>query len=86
MRHASNGLMLGPEQVVQETAVALENMGACVSGCWLWPSITQRSYQTAEILAAVLDVSRSRIVPEYSFLDARCALGPMLTAAALIIS
>ncbi|KAK9804078.1 hypothetical protein WJX73_003388 [Symbiochloris irregularis] len=61
----------GKSQVVRQTARDLVNMDACVSGCWLWPSITQRCYQTAEILASLLDISRSRIVPEYSFLDPR---------------
>lgn len=59
--------------MVRETAPALRSLGACASSCWLWPSITQRSYQTAEILGALLGVGRSRIVPEYSFLDPRCA-------------
>ncbi|CAL8462586.1 g2119 [Coccomyxa elongata] len=61
----------GKAQVVRESAPALRAMGACASDCWLWPSITQRSYQTAEILGALLGVGRSRIVPEYSFLDPR---------------
>ena len=60
-------------QVVRQTAKTLADMGACVSSCWLWPSITQRCYQTAEILAALLDVSRSRIVPQSSFVVPRCA-------------
>jgi hypothetical protein len=34
----------------------------------------RRAYQSAEILAALLGVGQSRIVPEYSFLDPRCAL------------
>lgn len=34
------------------------------SSCWIWPSITQNSYQTAELLAYQLNVGRSRIVPE----------------------
>jgi hypothetical protein len=65
-------------QVVRETALALRAMGACNADCWLWPSITQRSYQTAEILGALLGVGRSRIVPEYSFLDPRCATRTLL--------
>ncbi|EIE23955.1 hypothetical protein COCSUDRAFT_14784 [Coccomyxa subellipsoidea C-169] len=68
----SSGLsQRGKAQVVRETAPALRAMGACAADCWLWPSITQRSYQTAEILGALLGVGRSRIVPEYSFLDPR---------------
>lgn len=58
-------------QVVRQTAAVLKDTEACASGCWLWPSITQRCYQTAEILSALLDIGRSRIVPEYSFLDPR---------------
>lgn len=51
---------------------ALRELDACPDGtCWLWPSITQRSYQTAEILASLLETGYSRIVPEYSFLDPR---------------
>ena len=51
---------------------ALRELDACPDGgCWLWPSITQRSYQTAEILASLLGTGYSRIVPEYSFLDQR---------------
>ena len=51
---------------------ALRELDVCTDGsCWLWPSITQRSYQTAEILASVLEAGYSRIVPEYSFLDPR---------------
>jgi hypothetical protein len=71
----SYGCMWRPAQVVRETAPALKALGACTSGsCWLWPSITQRAYQTGEILAALLGVGRSRLVPEYSFLDPRSAL------------
>ena len=60
-------------QVIRETFPALEALGACDSGCWLWPSITQRSYETAELLSSLLGVGRNRIVPEYSFLDSRCS-------------
>ncbi|XP_072960033.1 uncharacterized protein [Typha angustifolia] len=52
-------------------ALELKRLGACDDACWIWPSITQRSYQAAEIIASVNGVDRSRIVPEYSFLDAR---------------
>lgn len=36
-----------------------------------YPSITQNSYQTAEVLAALQGVGRNRVVGEFSFLDAR---------------
>ncbi|KAM0945991.1 putative histidine phosphatase superfamily, clade-1 [Dioscorea sansibarensis] len=54
-----------------KSALELQRLGACDGGCWIWPSITQRSYQAAEIIASLNGVDRSRIVPEYSFLDAR---------------
>ncbi|KAL1203925.1 hypothetical protein V5N11_011769 [Cardamine amara subsp. amara] len=60
----------GKKQTVK-AALQLKAMGACDRNCWLWPSITQRSYQAAEIIAAINGISRSYIVPEYSFLDAR---------------
>lgn len=59
-------------QVVRQTVPALRALGiGSDSGAWLWPGITQNSYQTAEIAAALLGIGRSRIVPEYSFLDMR---------------
>ncbi|XVE57127.1 hypothetical protein DITRI_Ditri04bG0066600 [Diplodiscus trichospermus] len=60
----------GKKQTVR-AALELKAMGACERNCWIWPSITQRAYQAAEIIGAVNGVSRSYIVPEYSFLDAR---------------
>lgn len=60
----------GKEQALK-AALELEAMGACQGSCWIWPSITQRAYQAAEIIATVNSIDRSRIVPEYSFLDAR---------------
>lgn len=64
---------LSPEGKRQATraAVELQRLGACGGSCWIWPSITQRAYQAAEIIASVNGIDRSRIVPEYSFLDAR---------------
>ncbi|XP_020588714.1 uncharacterized protein LOC110030377 isoform X2 [Phalaenopsis equestris] len=64
---------LSPEGRRQATraAVELQRLGACSGSCWIWPSITQRAYQAAEIIASVNGINRSRIVPEYSFLDAR---------------
>lgn len=69
----SNGLSkTGKRQVARQILPALQELDACPDGgCWLWPSITQRSYQTAEILASLLGTGYSRIVPEYSFLDPR---------------
>lgn len=66
-----NGLSEKGKKQTVRAALALKKMGACEGSCWIWPSITQRAYQAAEIIAAVDGVNRSRIVPEYSFLDAR---------------
>ncbi|KAK3440041.1 hypothetical protein EUGRSUZ_B00368 [Eucalyptus grandis] len=60
----------GKKQMVR-AAFDLKEMGACERNCWIWPSITQRAYQAAEIIASVNRISRSYIVPEYTFLDAR---------------
>ncbi|CAH1428448.1 unnamed protein product [Lactuca virosa] len=66
-----NGLSkIGKKQAVK-AALRLKEIGACDNGCWIWPSITQRAYQAAEIIAAINGINRSNIVPEYSFLDAR---------------
>ncbi|KAJ3670810.1 hypothetical protein LUZ60_008236 [Juncus effusus] len=54
-----------------KAALELKRIGACEDDCWIWPSITQRAYQAAEIIASVNGINRSHIVPEYSFLDAR---------------
>ncbi|GLI70275.1 hypothetical protein VaNZ11_015207, partial [Volvox africanus] len=69
---------LGKQQVLLGLVPELERLGACGDGCWLWPSITQNAYQTAEVVAYQLGIGRSRIVPEYSFLDAR-GLGALET-------
>ncbi|CAN1154532.1 hypothetical protein LINPERPRIM_LOCUS41165 [Linum perenne] len=61
---------IGKKQTVK-AALKLKSIGACDDGCWIWPSITQRAYQAAEIIAAINGINRSYIVPEYSFLDAR---------------
>ncbi|KAG1656429.1 hypothetical protein FOA52_009644 [Chlamydomonas sp. UWO 241] len=61
----------GVRQVYNETLPALKQLKACNDGCWIWPSITQSSYQTAEIMADSFSLGYSRIVPEYSFLDKR---------------
>ncbi|XP_068309287.1 uncharacterized protein [Pyrus communis] len=66
-----NGLSEKGKKQAVRSAFDLKEMGACDKNCWIWPSITQRAYQAAEIIAAVNGVSRSYIVPEYSFLDAR---------------
>ncbi|KAF7135444.1 hypothetical protein RHSIM_Rhsim08G0171100 [Rhododendron simsii] len=66
-----NGLSEKGKKQTVKAALELKAMGACDQNCWIWPSITQRAYQAAEVIAAVNGVNRSCIVPEYSFLDAR---------------
>ncbi|KAL2620421.1 hypothetical protein R1flu_000626 [Riccia fluitans] len=64
---------LSPEGIQQTVKAAkqLKDMGACEDNCWIWPSITQRAYQAAELIAYTNNITYSHIVPEYSFLDAR---------------
>ena len=47
----------GKEQTVK-AAFELKAMGACERSCWIWPSITQRAYQAAEIIASANGVTR----------------------------
>lgn len=66
-----NGLSENGKRQTVKAALALKGMGACEGSCWIWPSITQRAYQAAEVIASLNKMDRSHIVPEYSFLDAR---------------
>ena len=47
----------GKKQAIK-AAFDLKEMGACDKGCWIWAAITQRAYQTAEIIASVNGVTR----------------------------
>lgn len=47
----------GKKQTVR-AALQLKELGACDRNCWLWPSITQRAYQAAEIIASINGISR----------------------------
>ena len=47
----------GKKQTVT-AAFELKAMKACEGSCWIWPSITQRAYQAAEIIASVNGVTR----------------------------
>lgn len=47
----------GKKQTVT-AAFKLKAMAACDRGCWIWPSITQRAYQAAEVIASVNGISR----------------------------
>lgn len=61
---------LGKQQVIKRLTPSLASLTENASA-WLWAATNSSSYQTAEILAATLELGRSRLVPEYSFLDPR---------------
>lgn len=69
--NVQSGLSAKGKQQAVAAARRVRALGVCEEGCWVWPSIAQRAYQSAEIIAYVNEVTYSRIVPEYSFLDAR---------------
>lgn len=57
-----NGLSdRGKKQSVR-AAFDLKEMGACDNNCWIWPAITQRAYETAEIIASVNSITRRLIL------------------------
>lgn len=58
----------GREQVI-EASKKLEEMGFQPS--YIWVSNTERAYESAVILAREIQLGQNRIVPEFSFLDAR---------------
>lgn len=47
-------------------ALELQRLGACEDDCWIWPSITQRAYQAAEIIAAANEINRRCLPPPIS--------------------
>lgn len=53
-----NGLSEKGKKQTVRAAFDLKEMRACDGNCWIWPSITQRAYQAAEIIAAVNGVNR----------------------------
>lgn len=53
-----NGLSETGKKQAVKAALRLKEMRACENNCWIWPSITQRAYQAAEVIAAVNVVNR----------------------------
>ena len=53
-----NGLSPVGLRQTARAALELQRLGACEDDCWIWPSITQRAYQAAEIIAAANGVNR----------------------------
>eukprot|EP01031_Cornospumella_fuschlensis_P030136 gene30136-36405_t len=59
---------MGRKQAV-EAAKTIEAFG--LSPTYIWVSNTERAYETATIIARECQLGQNRIVPEFSFLDAR---------------
>lgn len=53
-----NGLSEKGKKQTVKAALILKEMAACEGSCWIWPSITQRAYQAAEIIATINGISR----------------------------
>jgi hypothetical protein len=53
-----SGLSADGLRQTAKAALELKRLGACEDDCWIWPSITQRAYQAAEIIASVNEVNR----------------------------
>ncbi|KAJ1395470.1 histidine phosphatase superfamily, partial [Ochromonadaceae sp. CCMP2298] len=59
---------VGRQQAV-DAAKTMADMG--FPATYIWTSNTERAYETANIIAREIQLGQNRIVPEYSFLDAR---------------
>jgi broad specificity phosphatase PhoE len=59
---------VGRQQAV-DAAKTMAEMG--FPATYIWTSNTERAYETANIIAREIQLGQNRIVPEYSFLDAR---------------
>lgn len=57
-----SGLSEKGEKQSVKSAFILKEMEACDTNCWIWPSITQRAYQAAEIIASVNGISRRFVI------------------------
>lgn len=57
-----SGLLEKGKKQTVKAAFELKAKGACEKGCWIWPSITQRAYQAAEIVASINGVSRRCVI------------------------
>ena len=53
-----SGLSANGRKQTMKAAMTLREIGACEASCWIWPSITQRAYQTAEIIAYLNNINR----------------------------
>lgn len=64
-----NALTATGQQQAREAAKKLQEMD--FSPSFIWVSNTERAFETAAIIARECQLGQNRIVPEYSFLDAR---------------
>lgn len=64
-----NGLTSKGQEEARNAAKKLIDLG--ITPTFIWTSNTERAYETAKVMAQELQLGQNRIVPEYSFLDAR---------------
>jgi len=69
--NVSNGLTSNGVIQAEDAAARLEILGVEGSLCFVWYSTTARSTQTATRIGELLGIGRERMVPEFTFLDAR---------------
>lgn len=74
VKKLSTANALTPKGREQAVAAALELERIDLTPTFIFTSNTERAYETATIIARELRIGQNRIVPEFSFLDAR-ALG-----------
>jgi broad specificity phosphatase PhoE len=65
----NNGLTPKGREEMHDVAKRLAEMD--FSPSFIWTSNTERAYESARVLAEDLQLGQNRVVPEYSFLDAR---------------
>lgn len=68
---SDNALTLRGREDAKGMAKQLSTIG--FSPTFIWTSNTERAYETAVVIARELQLGQNRIIPEYSFLDARSA-------------
>jgi len=61
----------GKSQIVRAALKMCSTTEENFGPSWIWTSNTERAYETATILARECGLGQNRIVPEFSFLDAR---------------
>ena len=67
----NNALTMKGREQAKEMAKKLNDMNFVPT--FIWTSNTERAYETGSIIAKEIGLGQNRLVPEYSFLDARSA-------------